>query len=93
MRSRFVSLALILLSTACGGTSGGNKYCVNATVKQTCATKNLITCHDAKSDTCIVCNGPGVSAGCLFDNDAPVGANAVCVDKCTDCGADCLPYN
>ncbi len=47
-------------------------------------------CRDGHGNTCIVCAGPHVQDRCIYDPSAPLdGGTAVCVARCTECGADC----
>jgi hypothetical protein len=86
-------LALALAVPGCGSavTSGGN-FCPEVTISFTCATPDVVPCRDAHGNTCIGCSGSGAKAGCLYDPSAPVGANAVCVAKCSDCGGTCKAF-
>jgi hypothetical protein len=68
--------------------------CPQATIMSPCATPARVPCRDAHANTCVVCSGAGVVPQCIYDPSAPFdGGTAVCVAKCTDCGADCSPVN
>jgi hypothetical protein len=78
---------MLLLGLGCGT---GARLCPNVTIQSSCADSSRAPCHDAHKNTCLLCSGPGAANGCIYDPNAPFdGGTAVCVAKCTDCGADC----
>jgi len=80
---------LVAAAGACGGGGSAINACPGATVMATCAIPaTLATCRDSRGNTCLECAGG--SPGCIYDPSAPIdGGTAVCVAKCSDCGADC----
>jgi hypothetical protein len=84
---RYALAWVVAVAFGCGG---GARLCPNATIMNTCANTQREPCHDGHKNTCILCSGSGVANGCIYDPNAPLdGGTAVCVAKCSDCGADC----
>lgn len=85
---RLAAVLLVFLA----GCGGGARLCPNVTIQNSCANASREPCRDRHKNTCILCSGPGAANGCIYDPNAPFdGGTAVCVGKCSDCGADCTP--
>ncbi len=86
---QLITVALVACAAiGCGG-SGAASVCADSTIQSDCMNA-LGPCRDGHGNTCIVCAGPHVQDRCIYDPSAPLdGGTAVCVARCTECGADC----